>query len=49
MTARLIIGISTLSMMPSTLNAPGPAATSVAPSRPPISAWLLELGSRSTR
>ena len=30
--------------MPLTLSAPTPAPMIVAPSRPPISAWLLELG-----
>ena len=38
------IGISTLLTMPLMFSAPVPAATIVAPSRPPISAWLLELG-----
>ena len=38
------IGISTLLTMPLMLSAPVPAATIVAPRRPPISAWLLELG-----
>ena len=38
------IGISTLLTMPLILSAPVPAATIVAPSRPPMSAWLLELG-----
>ena len=38
------IGIRTRLTMPLTLNALGPAATSVAPNRPPIRAWLLELG-----
>ena len=40
----MTIGIRTLPTIPPILNAPSPAATSVAPSRPPISAWLLELG-----
>ena len=39
------IGISTLLTMPSMLSAPTPAPMIVAPSRPPMSAWLLELGS----
>ena len=38
------IGMRTLLTIPSTLSAPVPAATIVAPSRPPIRAWLLELG-----
>ena len=44
-TGEVTIGMRTLLTMPSTLNALGPAATSVAPNRPPIRAWLLELGS----
>jgi len=38
-------GIRTLLTIPLTLSALGPAAMSVAPSRAPIKAWLLELGS----
>ena len=38
------IGIRTLLTMPLTLSAPTPAPMIVAPSRPPMSAWLLELG-----
>ena len=34
----------TLSTMPATFSAPVPTPMIVAPSRPPISAWLLELG-----
>ena len=37
-------GIRTLLTIPSMLRAPTPAAMTVAPMRPPISAWLLELG-----
>ena len=40
----VIIGMSTLLTMPLIFSAPVPAATIVAPRRPPISAWLLELG-----
>ena len=40
----MTIGTSTLLTMPSTFRAPTPAATIVAPSRPPISACELELG-----
>ena len=40
----LIIGTRTLSKMPCGLKAAGPAATRVAPSRPPIRAWLLDDG-----
>ncbi len=45
MTGELIIGTSTLLKMPSSFSAPKPAATIVAPSRPPISACELEDGS----
>ena len=40
----VIIGMSTLLTMPSMFSAPNPAPMIVAPSRPPMSAWLLELG-----
>src|SRR4051794_19532200 len=38
------IGIRTLFTIPSHLSAPVPDATIVAPSKPPIRAWELELG-----
>src|SRR4051812_45969033 len=38
------MGMSTLSMMPCGLSADGPEAISVAPSKPPMSAWLLDDG-----
>ena len=44
MTGEVTSGMSTLSTMPWTLSAPSPAATIVAPSSPPMSAWLDELG-----
>ena len=37
-------GSSTLPTMPPTFHDPRPAATAAAPNRPPISAWLDELG-----
>ena len=43
------IGIRTLLTMPLMFSAPVPAATIVAPSRPPMSAWLLELGRPAAR
>jgi hypothetical protein len=39
------IGISTLLTIPPRFSAPNPAPMIVAPSSPPIRAWLLELGS----
>ena len=39
-------GMSTLSRMPSMFHEAIPAAANDAPSRPPIRAWLLELGIR---
>ena len=38
------MGIRTLFTTPPTFTAPAPAPMMVAPSRPPINAWLLELG-----
>jgi len=44
MIGELMSGTSTLSRTPGMFHEPGPAAAAAAPSRPPISAWLLELG-----
>ena len=44
MIGELISGTSTLSRTPMKFHEPGPAAAAAAPSRPPINAWLLELG-----
>jgi hypothetical protein len=43
----LISGTITLAQTPSHFTAPAPTAIIVAPSRPPMSAWLEELGSPS--
>ena len=43
-TGEVTIGTRTLDQIPSTLSASTPAATIVAPIRPPMSAWLDELG-----